>query len=79
MTLHEDCYISPKLTLDADPLSRQLHYLTDNGAFYTCRNCREPMHQTLSKLKDYHRSLGLNVSLYHQDRTLSPLHSASLL
>ena len=53
--------------------------LADNGAFYTCRNCREPMHQTLSKLKDYHRSLGLNVSLYHQDRTLSPLHSASLL
>ena len=37
------------------------------------------MHQTLSKLKDYHRSLGLNVSLYHQDRTLSPLHSASPL
>ena len=63
----------PKLTLDADPLSRQLHYLTDNGAFYCCYNCREPMHQTLAKLKDYHRSLGLNVSLYHQDRTLSHL------
>jgi len=26
------------------------------------------MHLTLSKLKGYHRSLGLNMSLYHQDR-----------
>ena len=58
----------PKMTLDADPLSRQLHYLTDNGAFYGCRNCREPMHLTLSKLKDYHSSIGLNMSFYHQDR-----------
>ena len=24
---------APKMTLDVDPLSRQLHYLTDNGAY----------------------------------------------
>ena len=56
-----------KMTLDVDPLSRQLHYLTDLGSHYTCYNCREPMHVTLGKLKRYHDLIGLKMSLYHQD------------
>jgi len=39
----------PKMTLDADPLDRQLHYLTDNGAYYGAENASfaQFLHKTI--------------------------------
>ena len=69
-----------KLTLADDVLSRALHYETDGGAaenycdyWPMCTNASspqwpcEPMGRTLARLDAYHRSLALNVSLYHLD------------
>lgn len=64
-----------KLRLPADPLSRQLHYVTDGGSLLnycdywpkcTASHC-VPMGQTLQAAHKYHRALGLNVSVYHVD------------
>lgn len=65
-----------KFSLDEDTLSRQLHYVNDNGANYCyCHwwpKCQQegncvPMHVTLTQLKEEHKSLGLQVGHYHLD------------
>lgn len=66
-----------KLRLDADPLSRQLHYVTDGGSLlnycdYWPSCAKEPagctpQGRTLQAVHAYHRRLGLNVSVYHVD------------
>jgi hypothetical protein len=57
-----------RLSLDQDVLNSKVTYWTDNGAYYCyCNNPVQPMHVTVAALRDYHRSLGLNISLYHFD------------
>ena len=63
------------MTLDVDQYSRQVHYMTDNGAYYCYCNrfndnhWREPMYQTVKELQHYHaKILGQDfVGLYHLD------------
>jgi hypothetical protein len=72
---------SRKIPLDRDKLSRQLHYVNDNGANYcychwypACKNTKVgciPMHETLAALKAYHKELGLHVGHYHLVSVLS--------
>ena len=70
-----------RLTLDDDEYNRQLHYMTDNGAYYCfCNRFNSnkdpndpskhydvPMHITMKALQRYHKELGLKVGLYHLD------------
>eukprot|EP01043_Picozoa_sp_COSAG02_P038845 COSAG02_NODE_3026_length_7517_cov_4.200593_4_plen_981_part_00 len=65
-----------KFSLEEDTLSRQIHYVNDNGANYCychwwpkCESAGDcvPMHVTLTQLKAYHRSIGLRVGHYHLD------------
>jgi hypothetical protein len=74
-----------KLSLADDPLSRQLHFVSDGGSLLNycdywpqCVNSSKhqfadgpagctPMSFTLDKASNYHKSLGLNVSVYHVD------------
>ena len=51
-----------------------LHVFTDNGAYYCYCNSfkdnpdrRYPMHEVIRNLTEYHRSLGLNITMYHLD------------
>ena len=75
-----------KLPLATDPLSRQLHYVTDGGSLLNycdyypqCINWTNrsqwpggpigctPQSETLRAASAYHKSLNLNVSVYHVD------------
>ena len=67
-----------KLRLAADPLSRQLHYVTDGGSLLNycdywpqCSKTSPPscvpQGETLRAAAAYHRAIGLNVSVYHVD------------
>ena len=69
-----------RLRLGEDLLSRKVSYWTDNGAYFCYynrwRNNRNasggqydtPVGVTIRALRDYHRSLGLKIELYHLDR-----------
>jgi hypothetical protein len=53
-----------RLSLDVDQYSRQVHYMTDNGAYYCfCNRFNSnkpwdvPMYQTVNALQRYHESL----------------------
>ena len=61
-----------RLSLEEDLYSRQLHYMTDNGAYYCFCNrfvsnkpWDVPMYKTIQALQHYHKQLGLDVGLYH--------------
>ena len=70
-----------RLTLDSDVYSRQVHYMTDNGAYYCFCNRYNynkdpddptkrydvPMYKTVSALQAYHAAIGLRVGMYHLD------------
>ena len=75
-----------KLPLAKDPLSRQLHYVTDGGSLLNycdyypqCESWHNrsqwpggpigctPQSETLRAASAYHKSLKLNVSVYHVD------------
>eukprot|EP00912_Choanoflagellata_sp_UC4_P000323 UC4_evm4s197 len=68
--------VETKLRLSSDPLSRQLHYVTDGGSLLNycdywpkCVNTNSciPMAETLISVSSYHKKIGLNVSVYHVD------------
>ncbi|CAE8598043.1 unnamed protein product, partial [Polarella glacialis] len=66
-----------KLSLAADVLSRQLHYVTDGGSLLNycdywpeCLNSTEgckPEAEVLKAAGEYHQSIGLSVGAYHVD------------
>ena len=71
------------LSLDQDVLNSKVSYWTDNGAYDCyCNNQQQPsvqpMHVSIKALRQYHRSLGLNVSLYHFDPFWHSAHSNGL-
>ena len=55
-------------------VAEQVHYMMDNGGYYCycqvqpCQAASKvPMHVTISLLQESHKSLKLNVGIYHLD------------